>query len=115
MGSAALFFEIGPPEATLSDINSDLVSTFCAVRDHTHAVYERMISLPQGKDSYYHIRQEDDSQLTVIDRAARAVIKDLPPIDADLNDLEKLILAKTVFIRCRGLFAEPASRRAFCV
>ena len=49
------------------------------------------------------------------DAAARAVIKDMPPIDADLNDLEKLILAKTVFIRCRGLFAEAASRRAFCV
>ncbi len=37
MGSAALFFEIKPPDAILSDINSELVETFSAIKDHPRA------------------------------------------------------------------------------
>ncbi|MFA6470690.1 MAG: Dam family site-specific DNA-(adenine-N6)-methyltransferase [Candidatus Latescibacterota bacterium] len=71
MGSAALFFSIKPSVAILSDINSTLVETFCAVRDHPRAVHNRLLRLPLGKDAYYQIRQENDSQMSPLDRAAR--------------------------------------------
>ena len=73
MGSAALFFAIEPSEAILSDTNLELVETFCAVRDHPRAVYNRLLYLPLGKDAYYRIRQEDASMLSSIDRAARFI------------------------------------------
>jgi DNA adenine methylase len=73
MGSAALFFAIEPSKAILSDINSDLVETFCAVRDHPRAVHNRLLRLPLGKEAYYQLREEDASRLSALDRAARFV------------------------------------------
>lgn len=73
MGSAALFFAIGPSKAVLSDINVDLVETFCVLRDHPRAVYNRLVRLPLGEDAYYRIRQEDASRLPSLDRATRFV------------------------------------------
>jgi DNA adenine methylase len=73
MGSAALFFAIEPAAAVLSDINSSLVETLCAVRDHPRAVCNRLHRLPQGKEAYYRIREEDATQLSSLDRAARFV------------------------------------------
>jgi DNA adenine methylase len=73
MGSAALFFALEPSEAVLSDINSALVETFCEVRDHPRAVYNRLLRLPLGEDAYYRIRQKDASQLSLLDRVARFV------------------------------------------
>lgn len=71
MGSAVLFFAIEPVEAILSDINSNLVETFCAVRDHPRAIYNRLYRFPLGKEAYYQIRQEAVSSWSTIDRAAR--------------------------------------------
>ncbi len=73
VGSAALFFAIEPDNAILSDINSDLVETLCAVRDHPRAVCNRLQRMPQGKDSYYRIREEDVSKWSPLDRAARFI------------------------------------------
>ncbi|MEI6757554.1 MAG: Dam family site-specific DNA-(adenine-N6)-methyltransferase [Chlorobium sp.] len=71
MGSATLFFAIQPTNATLSDINSELVDAFCAVRDHPRAVFNRLQLLPLGRDAYYQIRSEYTSKLPILDRAAR--------------------------------------------
>ena len=71
MGSAALFFAIEPTNAVLSDVNSDLVETFCAVRDHPRAVFNRLVRLPLGKEAYYQIRQLNAPQLPPLDRAVR--------------------------------------------
>lgn len=73
MGSAALFFRLKPKAALLSDINSELVDTFIAVRDHPRAVYNRYKKLPQGKDNYYKIRSMNSSTMTYLDRAARFI------------------------------------------
>lgn len=72
-GSAALFFAIRPSRAILSDINSDLVDTLCSVRDQPRAVHNRLSRLPLGKEAYYRIRQEDTSQLSTLDQAARFI------------------------------------------
>jgi len=73
MGSAALFFAIRPSKALLSDINMDLVETFCTVRDHPLAVYNSLSRLPLGERTYYQIRQKDAAVLSPLDRATRFV------------------------------------------
>jgi DNA adenine methylase len=72
-GSAAFFFAIRPLKAVLSDINSDLIDTLCAVRDHPRAIHNRLCRFPLGEEAYYRIRQEDASQFPVLDRSARFI------------------------------------------
>lgn len=73
MGSASLFFDIGPSSAVLSDINKDLVDTFCAVRDFPDSVYNYLNEMPKGKEAYYLIRERDYSKKPVCVRAARFI------------------------------------------
>lgn len=73
MGSACLFFELQPKNAMLADINSDLIRTFLAVRDHPQAVANRLAKIPLGKRSYYFIRKQKLSDLDGVDAAARFI------------------------------------------
>ena len=73
MGSAILYFSLYPEKALLSDINSELVQTFIAVRDHPRAVYNRITKLPVGRDAYYKIRNTDPTSLHTPDQAARFI------------------------------------------
>ena len=73
MGSASLFFAIQPRKAILSDINSELVETFIAVRDNPDKVYRSLIEIPRGRDSYYRVRAQATSELDSIARAARFI------------------------------------------
>lgn len=73
MGSACLFFEIQPKRSILGDINSDLVSTFFAIRDHPLAVSRALQKLPTGKSHYYRTRAADASTLSDTQRAARFI------------------------------------------
>jgi len=70
-GSAALFFALAPPRAVLGDINSDLMSTFKAVRADPDAVFDALRLLPTGEANYYRIRST--SAGTSTDRAARFI------------------------------------------
>lgn len=73
MGSASLFFAIRPEKAVLSDLNSNLVRTFIAVRDHPQAVANRLAKIRFGKRSFYRVRQMDETKLDPIDAAARFI------------------------------------------
>lgn len=70
MGSACLCFELQPKNALLGDINSDLVRTFLAVRDHPQTVANRLAKIPLGKSSYYSIRSKRLSEMDDADAAA---------------------------------------------
>jgi DNA adenine methylase len=72
-GSACLFFDLGPSQAVLSDINRDLVETYIAVRDDPEAVHKAANELPRGEKNYYLIRNIDPHSLDQIDKAARFV------------------------------------------
>jgi DNA adenine methylase len=73
MGSASLFFSIAPSKAVLSDINSELVHTYCVVRDHPKRIHTVLTSLPKGKEAYYRIRSQNPKDLPAIERAAKFV------------------------------------------
>ena len=73
MGSASLFFSIAPSKAVLADINSELVHTYCVVRDHPKRVHTALTSLPKGKQAYYRIRSQNPNNLPAIERAAKFI------------------------------------------
>lgn len=60
LGSGAVYFELTPSKAVLSDLNEDLISTYQAIREDwskvedTLAVHHRKHS----PDYYYHVRQQ---------------------------------------------------------
>ena len=78
MGGAALFFDLQPDNAFLSDVNSELVNCYHIVRDEPEALIELLATHYYDKDYYYHIRNLDrDSavfaSLSAVERAARLI------------------------------------------
>ncbi|MBE9037739.1 DNA adenine methylase [aff. Roholtiella sp. LEGE 12411] len=73
LGGGAVFFYLQPSAAILTDINAELINTYCCVRDHV----EELISLLKehknrhNKDYYYSVR--NNSGGTDIEKAARLI------------------------------------------
>lgn len=56
LGGGAVFFMLRPTEALLSDINSELIQAYCAVRDSLEDVIEVLLTLKNTRDDFYRIR-----------------------------------------------------------
>ncbi|MGF2035383.1 MAG: DNA adenine methylase [Nostoc sp. CmiVER01] len=73
LGGGAVFFYLQPTAAVLTDINAELINTYCCVRDHV----EELISILKehkirhNKDYYYSIRNHSSG--TDIEKAARLI------------------------------------------
>ncbi|MDZ8227930.1 DNA adenine methylase [Nostoc sp. ChiVER01] len=73
LGGGAVFFYLQPTAAVLTDINAELINTYCCVRDHV----EELISILKehkirhNKDYYYSIRNHSGG--TDIEKAARLI------------------------------------------
>jgi DNA adenine methylase len=72
-GSACLFFELNPPSALLSDINSDLILSYQQIQSNVEALILSLEKLKPGKRRYYQIRRQDPSELSPSERAARFI------------------------------------------
>jgi len=72
-GSACLFFDLEPEQAILSDLNSELITTYRAVRRDAGLVIECLRRLPKGKQWYYRIRSMRTTALREAEIAARFV------------------------------------------
>ena len=58
MGGASVFFSIEPPQRSfLSDVNNELVDTFCAIRDNPQRVIAYLKEKKVDSESYYAIRE----------------------------------------------------------
>jgi len=68
-----LFFAIQPSVAILGDINDELISALSQIRRVPKELHKRIAELKKGKQSYYKIREQDQSQLGVVDAAARFI------------------------------------------
>lgn len=73
LGSGAVFFSILPSEATLSDINPELIACYSAVRDNWSSVQSHLEIHHEkhSKEYYYLVRQEKPTELAA--RAARFI------------------------------------------
>lgn len=56
LGGGAIFFSLMPLNATLSDINEDLINVYVQVRDNPDELLEGLKKLIVSKDNYYIIR-----------------------------------------------------------
>lgn len=68
LGSGSLFFSLRPKNAVLSDLNTDLIETYEAVRDNPSLVESHIRNLPTDERTYYEVRKR--RQLGRYQRAA---------------------------------------------
>jgi DNA adenine methylase len=71
LGGAAIFFELAPPCATLSDVNEDLINAFTCVRNNVEETARRLRILPVNEKTYAFLRKHIPSD--DIDRAVRLI------------------------------------------
>lgn len=93
LGGGSLFFHLRPAQALLSDINPDLIETYCAVRDSYRRVLRSLRNMPVSSEDYYAFRDRVPR-----DRIARAA--------------RFLYLNRTAFggifrLNCKGEFNVP--------
>lgn len=70
-GSACLFFHLEPPSALITDLNSELIATYRAIRRDPELVLEAFRRLPLGENAYYSIRKQNPCLLSPMEAAAR--------------------------------------------
>ena len=73
MGSAALFFELGPSEASLSDANPELVICFQQVAENPEKVMALLDEMPNNRDFFHAERARDVDTMSDLERAARVI------------------------------------------
>jgi len=70
-GSGALFFAINPHDATIADINTELINCYVQVKDNVEELIESLKNHVNSKDYFYSIRGKNPISLTNIERASR--------------------------------------------
>lgn len=73
LGSGAVFFSLRPKEATLSDINLELIDCFVAVRDEWQKVQDLLAHHHKNhsKEYYYKVRQ--NKPIALAEKAGRMI------------------------------------------
>jgi DNA adenine methylase len=72
-GSACLFFALQPKEALLGDRNARLIEAYRLLRDQPEEVAARVHAWPTSRETYYAVRNEPESSLSPVERAARFI------------------------------------------
>lgn len=64
LGGGAVFFRISPTKAVVSDLNSELITTYSAVRDNPDEVIRKLryLAYRTSSDYYYYIRGFDRTE-----------------------------------------------------
>lgn len=77
LGGGALFFKLFREnrihQAYLSDLNSELIDTYLAIRDHVDEVINELSTYPHDKDFFYNLRSKDPYLMDLPLRAARMI------------------------------------------
>lgn len=75
LGGGSMFFNLSPPKAILSDLNSHLIYCYRVVRDYPDKVYFRLkiFANHNTEDMYYKIRGEYNKSRPSIKQAARFI------------------------------------------
>lgn len=73
VGAGAVFFDLDPVHATISDTNTELIDTFKAIRDDVEHVIELLQTLKPDEESFYKVRDWEPRTLTEAAKAARMI------------------------------------------
>lgn len=73
IGGGAFFFSIKPHQATISDLNPELINCYQVIRDNVDALVRSLQRHKNEEEYFYTIRAKDLSKLTPIQRASRFI------------------------------------------
>lgn len=73
LGSGAVFFELNPPTAILSDANEELIVCFRMVAKDPEAVMALLDEQPNTREHFEYVRRQSPSSLSEVERAARVI------------------------------------------
>ena len=73
VGGGALFFTLNPGKAIISDSNPELINVYNMAAHHVEGLIKILRTLKVSKDTYYKFREQDTSQLSDIEKAARTI------------------------------------------
>lgn len=73
LGGGALFFDLAPHNASLSDSNAELIECYKVVRDEPKALIQELSSLHVSESEFYRIRSLRPQDLPRVARAARFI------------------------------------------
>lgn len=76
VGGGAMFFDLGlgpGQRAYLSDANEELVRTYLSIRDTPRLLICHLRKLQVNEEEFYRLRQQDPSQLSEVECAARMI------------------------------------------
>lgn len=77
LGGGALFFRLYREhlirQASLSDINAELIDCYLAIRDHVTEIISLLSEFPHSRQFYYDLRAKDPKTLSLPERAARMI------------------------------------------
>jgi DNA adenine methylase len=62
LGAGAIFFELRPRNAILSDLNDELINAFWWVRSNPEAIIRRLARMPVEEKVYYQVREAQPSR-----------------------------------------------------
>jgi DNA adenine methylase len=102
-GGGALFFDLHPEKATLTDLNQELIDTYISVRDNVPQVIKYLKQHIYQKEYYYRIRALNPFKLCPEERAARMIFLN----KTGYNGLYR-VNSKGIFNVPFGRYANPA-------
>lgn len=73
LGSGAVFFELAPSTAVLSDANAELVTCFEAVAQDPHRIMRLLDKMPNTPEDFERVRRQHPGNLSREERAARVI------------------------------------------
>ena len=74
LGGGALFFELNPNEAIISDLNEDLINCYKIVKAQPYELMKSLNSFHVDESFYYKVRDEwEISSLNDVEKAARMI------------------------------------------
>ena len=73
VGGGAVFFDLRPKNATISDLNSELITTYTVVRDGVERLIESLKKHIYGKDYFLKMRAMNPAEMSELDVASRFI------------------------------------------
>ncbi|WP_456419878.1 DNA adenine methylase [Thermovibrio sp.] len=73
VGGGALFFELSPKRAVISDLNAELINAYRVIKGQVEELIESLKKHKNNEEYYYRIRSLKPAELSPVERASRFI------------------------------------------